>query len=262
MENFNGQVLTRLLSGKLIGSSVHFFHEVASTNDVAFSLALKGISEGAVIIADAQKRGKGRLNRTWQSPAGSNLYISIIIRPSTESACASQISLMAGVAVAELLCPYCPSVALKWPNDVQVGGKKMSGILTEMRASGKEVEFVVVGIGINVNMKREVFDGDIRKVSTSLREETGADISRVALTVKLCDNFERWYKKYIREGFGPVRDAWLGYSIKEMYTKVVSGDKVQKGQVIGIDETGALLLIDENKITRQIIAGDVSIIKD
>jgi len=260
MADFNGQILTSLLSGKLIGNSVHFFHEVDSTNDVAVRLALMGVSEGAVVIADAQTKGKGRLSRVWQSPPGCNLYTSIIIRPPTEPACASQITLLVGVAIAELLSLYCSEVMLKWPNDVQVGGKKVSGILTEMRTSGKEIDFVIVGIGINVNMKREAFDEVIRDVSTSLSEETGIDISRCDLTVKLYDNFEKWYTKYIREGFEPVRDAWLKYSSRDIH--VVSGDGLQKGKVMGIDESGALLLIDEDKTTRRIIAGDVSIIED
>jgi len=259
--DFNEDTLRGLLSGKWIGSSVYFFREVASTNEIAFELALKGASEGSVVIADAQTKGKGRLNRVWQSPAGCNLYTSIIIRPPTESARASQITLMAGVAVAELLSSYCSSVTLKWPNDVQIGGKKVSGILAEMRASGKRVDFIIVGIGININMKMEDFEEAIQDISTSLREETGGDISRVNLTVKLYDSFERWYTRYIREGFNPVRDMWLKYDSKGRHIQVVSGDELQKGEVVGIDGDGALLLLDEDKNTRRIIAGDVSIIK-
>ncbi|MDI6775684.1 MAG: biotin--[acetyl-CoA-carboxylase] ligase [Syntrophales bacterium] len=260
--DFSEDILRDLLSRKLIGSSVHFFREVASTNDVAFKLALKGASEGTVVVADAQTKGRGRLSRAWQSPAGCNLYTSIIIRPPTEPARASQITLMAGVAVAELLSFYCPSVTLKWPNDVQVGGKKVTGILAEMRTSGKGIDFIIVGIGININMKRDAFGEAIQDIATSLREETGGDISRLDLTVKLYDSFERWYKRYIREGFDPIRDMWLKYDIiKGRHIQVMSGDEVQRGEVVGIDGDGSLLLLNENNITRRIIAGDVSIIK-
>jgi len=261
MVDFNGETLARLLSGKLIGSRVYFFREVDSTNDEAFKLALEGAVEGTVVVADAQRRGKGRLKRMWQSPAGCNLYTSIIIRPPPEPARASRITLMAGVAVAELLSLYCPQVALKWPNDVQIRGKKVSGILTEMRTSGKGIDFVIVGIGININMRREDFGEEIRDLSTSLREETGVDVPRVDLTVKLFENFANWYARYSKEGFDPIREMWLKYSARARHVRVVSGDEVQKGEVVGIDGSGALLILDEEKITRRIIAGDVSIIK-
>jgi BirA family biotin operon repressor/biotin-[acetyl-CoA-carboxylase] ligase len=167
---------------------------------------------------------------------------------------------MTGVAVAELLSSYCSAVTLKWPNDVQIGGKKVSGILAEVRTSGKGIDFIIVGIGININMKREDFGEAIYDIATSLREETGGDISRVDLTVKLYDSFERWYTRYTREGFEPVRDMWLKYNNRERHVQVVSGDEVQKGEIVGIDGDGALLLIDENHITRRIIVGDVSIV--
>lgn len=258
--DFNGETLARLLSEKLIGRRVHFFREVDSTNDVAFKLALKGATEGTVVVADAQMKGKGRLGRVWQSPAGCNLYTSIIIRPSLEPARASQITLMAGVAVAELLSLYCSEVALKWPNDIQIGGKKVAGILTEMRASGEGIDFIIVGIGINVNMRRGESAASIRDISTSLKEEGGVDIPRVDLTVKLYDSFASWYARYMREGFDPIREAWLKYNTEARHVQVTSGDELQKGEVVGIDGYGALLLLDENKIVRRIIAGDVSII--
>ncbi|OIP87806.1 MAG: biotin--[acetyl-CoA-carboxylase] ligase [Syntrophaceae bacterium CG2_30_49_12] len=259
--DFNEDTLRGLLSGRRIGGSVYFFRKVASTNEIACELALKGASEGTVVIADAQTKGKGRFNRVWQSPAGCNLYTSIVIRPPTEPALASQITLMTGVAVAELLSSYCPYVTLKWPNDVQIGGKKVSGILAQMRASGKRVDFIIVGIGTNINMKRDAFEETIQDISTSLREETGGDISRVDLTVKLYDSFERWYARYIRDGFDPIRDMWLKYNSKGRHVQVVSGNELYKGEVVGIDGDGALLLRDENKITRRIIAGDVSILR-
>jgi len=118
-----------------------------------------------------------------------------------------------------------------------------------------------VGIGININMRREDFGEEIRDLSTSLREETGVDVPRVDLTVKLFENFANWYARYSKEGFDPKREMWLKYSARARHVRVVSGDEVQKGEVVGIDGSGALLILDEEKITRRIIAGDVSIIK-
>ena len=154
--DFNEQNLAVRLSGKRIGSNIHFFTEVESTNDVLLKLARGGAPHGTVVIAESQTKGKGRLSRQWQSPPGCNIYASIALRPSIKPVYAPQITLMAGVAVADLLSGYCTGgITLKWPNDVQIGGKKVCGILAEMSASDEgRVDFIVVGIGIPRHRRR------------------------------------------------------------------------------------------------------------
>jgi BirA family biotin operon repressor/biotin-[acetyl-CoA-carboxylase] ligase len=263
--DFTEQALAGRLAGKHIGRAIHFLGEADSTNDVAFKLALNGAPEGTVVIADRQTKGKGRLNRVWQSPPHCNLYTSFILKPEIDTVSASQITLMTGVAVVDLLSRYQPThVTLKWPNDVQIRGKKVCGILTEMKASAeRRVEFVIVGIGMNINMKREDFDESFREGSTSLREETGKNISRLEFTVQLFDYFEKWYTTWTAQGFNPVRDAWLECSsmVGKRIQVVFHGD-VQTGEVLGIDEYGAILLRDEeDNAIKKIMAGDASIVR-
>ncbi|MBN2255046.1 MAG: biotin--[acetyl-CoA-carboxylase] ligase [Deltaproteobacteria bacterium] len=256
--------LRDLTAGRLIGREILYFNVIDSTNLYAAKVAHQGIPEGTVIIADCQTKGRGRLNRVWQSPPGRNLYTSIILRPLVEPSVAPQLTLLAGVAVADVLSLYCDRQAtLKWPNDVQVRGKKICGILTEMRTSGASVEYVVIGIGINLNMRRDEFHEDFRETSTSVREENGADVSRVAFAADLYGSVERWYGEYHQNGFEPIRDTWLTYAgIVGRQIRVNRPDDIQKGTVLGIDEYGALLIHDDEKNVKRVLSGDISLLGD
>ena len=262
--DFNEQNLTVRLSGKRIGNNIHFFSEVDSTNDVLFKLARSGAPHGTVVIAESQTNGKGRLSRRWQSPPGCNIYTSIALRPPIEPVYASQIMLMAGVAVADLLSEYCAgSVTLKWPNDVQIGGKKVCGILAEMSVSEEgRVDFVVVGIGINVNIRKMDLDESIRDTATSVAEEAGQNISRLDLASKLFDRFDALYSRLLDSGFGSIKDAWLSYcDMIGKQVRVVFKNDIASGKVLGVDDFGALLISDERGETKRIIAGDASVVK-
>lgn len=262
--DFTEQALAGRLLGRHIGNSIHFFNEVESTNDIAFSLAIHGASEGTVVIANRQTRGKGRLNRLWQSPSNCNLYTSIVLRPETDPVFAPQITLLAGVAVAELLSRrHLADVTLKWPNDVQIGGKKVCGILTEMKTTAdRRIDFVIVGIGININMRKEDFDESFRESSTSIKEETGGDISRLEFAVALYDHFEKWIAIWIQQGFSPVGEAWLTYShMVGKRIQVASHGNIQTGEMTGIDDDGSLLISDDSGTIRKILAGDASVVK-
>ena len=262
---FNERTLVDRLLEKRIGHNVWFFQEVESTNDVAFRLAEDGAAEGTVVIADCQTKGKGRLKRQWQSPPGCNIYTSVVLRPEINPVLAPQITIMTGVTIADLLSCYCPGyVTLKWPNDVQIRGRKVCGILTEMRASeARGVDFIIVGIGINVNIKRVDFDESFRDIATSLKEETGREISRLDLAVKLFDNLENLYTRLLKEGFGFLKDMWLCHSdMVGRHIQVVFNENVQAGEVLGIDDFGALIIADDNNVIKRVMAGDASIMKE
>ncbi|HYA13979.1 MAG TPA: biotin--[acetyl-CoA-carboxylase] ligase [Syntrophales bacterium] len=262
---FNEQTLADRISKKRIGNNIQFFKEVESTNDIAFQLAKSGAPEGTVVIADCQTKGKGRLKRQWQSPPGCNIYTSVVLRPAINPVFAPQITLMAGVAVADVLSGYCPeNVTLKWPNDVQIRGRKVCGVLTEMSASAsKGVDFIIIGIGINVNIERVDFDESFRDIATSLKEEAGSEISRLDLTVKLFDNLEYLYTRMLVEGFGFIKDMWLHYfDMVGRRIQVVFNDNVQAGEVLGVDDFGALIIADENDVIRRVMAGDASVVKE
>ena len=259
---FTQQGLSDSLKRNPLVACVHYFPEIDSTNRQAFRLALDGAREGEIVVADAQTRGKGRLNRVWQSPPGVNLYVSAILRPRIEPATAPQITLMAGVAVAELLSGYCPDgVSIKWPNDVLIRGRKACGILTEMKASTGAVDFIILGIGLNVNMDREDFDDLLRGTATSLRIETGIAQDRLDVISRLFGFIEKWYRVFVQTGFAGMRDAWLAHAdILGRPIRVVDRDASQDGVVTGIDADGAILMRQENGSVQRVIAGDVHLL--
>jgi BirA family transcriptional regulator, biotin operon repressor / biotin---[acetyl-CoA-carboxylase] ligase len=255
--------LKERLQGKRIGRTVYYYPEIDSTNSAAFSLGHAHAEEGTVVIADSQLQGRGRLRRPWQSPPGSNLYTSILLKPPIEPAVAPQLTLLAGVAVADLLSTYCPgAVRLKWPNDVQIDGKKVCGILTEMRTSGHGIDYIVVGIGINVNIRRTDFDEAFRDLATSLREETGRVLSRLDLAAGLYEHFEACYARYLAEGFGPLKECWLEYArIFGEQIEVIFRDELQAGEVVGLEDSGALLLRGNDGKEMRVLAGDATVKK-
>ncbi len=255
--------LKAALRRKKIGEPVYFFPATDSTNAQAFRLAEAGASEGTVVIADTQTEGRGRMKRTWFAPPALNLYASIILKPSFDAALSSPLTIMAGVAVAELLSSYCPrGVRLKWPNDVLINNRKVSGILTEIKTFGKEVEFVVLGIGININMKRDDCDPSFELIATSLKEETGRDVSRLDLAVRLFDKVGKYYQLLCRGGMAAIRELWIEYAqLLGKYVEVTFGGEVCGGVVAGMDEMGALTITADDGGKRRVIAGDVVIIE-
>lgn len=261
--NFNQESLKQQLSGKFIGHPLYYYQEIGSTNDEAYRLGIKGAPEGTALIAESQSAGKGRMQRVWHSPAGANIYTSIVLRPEFETARAPQISIAAGVAVAETLDPYCPGkVWLKWPNDVLIGGKKVCGILAQMKMAGNAIDFVVVGIGINVNLNTEQFPQDIQKIATSLAREARCEISRPELIIRLYENMAKWYRELVQNGFGPVKEKWLGLS--PMIGKPVSvmfREEAMSGTALGLDDDGSLILLTDRDETVRVSAGDATILK-
>ena len=260
---FDQEALQLHFAGKKIGCRLHYEETVDSTNRVAVELAQGGAPEGTVVLADHQTAGRGRLQRSWQSPPGCNLYLSVILRPAIPPHDAAQITLLAGVAVAEAISAVCPErVGIKWPNDLLVGGRKVCGILTEAKMAMGRIDSVIVGVGLNVNIDSADFDPAHRETATSLREETGRDHSREDLLFLLCERFEQWYEIFQHEGFAPVKDSWLARTaMAGKRLRVLFRDEVREGVFAGIDRDGALLIADEQGAVRRVNAGDATIIK-
>lgn len=252
--------LRRFFLSKTIGRRIEFHEEIASTNTEALRLALDGTPEGTVVMADAQSEGRGRLDRVWESPPSRNLYFSVVLRPDIAAASASLVPLMTGVAVADVMMQYCPGrVRLKWPNDVLIEGRKICGMLTEMRTRGDRVAFIIAGIGVNVNMARLDFPRELREKATSLRIETACELDRLDVAVRLFETLERWYRIFLNGGEATIREKWLQVAdIVGRRVEVVFGQDVQRGTVSGLDASGALLLEGEAGV-QQVLAGDVYI---
>lgn len=261
--DWNEELLKKKLTGKFFGHRLYYYPETGSTNDEAYRLGMAGAQEGTVVIAECQTKGKGRLARSWHSPAGSNIYTSVIMRPHLTPVAAPQISLVAGVAVAETLNNYCPGkVQLKWPNDVLVNGKKICGILAQMKTAGENVDFVVVGIGINVNIGENHFPEEIREIATSVSSETGRKISREDLIISLYENLAKWYKKLLQNGFAAVKEKWLGLApmIGQDVQVMFLNEKVS-GKALDLDDDGALIVLTAKNEKLKISAGDATILK-
>ena len=260
MNSIDIDEITTGLAGSVIGRRIHFLEETDSTNTYAMRLAVLGAEEGEVVIAESQTDGRGRLRgRSWQSLPGVNLYFSVILRPSISPTVAASMTLMAGVAVADVLSEYCPGkVHLKWPNDVLIEEKKICGILTEMKTREGVIEYVIVGIGINLNIEKKDFREEFRARSTSLRNELSYVVSRSEIASKVFKALDLWYHAFLVEGFAPVRAKWLDYTgLLGRQIEVQGAGSIETGLVLGIDEEGALILEDAESRIIKIISGDV-----
>jgi BirA family biotin operon repressor/biotin-[acetyl-CoA-carboxylase] ligase len=179
-----------------------------STNRVAMEMAENRAKHGTVVVADAQTAGRGRMGRRWASPAGKNLYVSLLLRPSVPTVDAPQLALVAGVALADAFEAVGVPAALKWPNDLYCGGRKAAGILAEMASDPGGVRHVVIGVGVNVNMEEGDFPPDLRDTATSLRIRAGRAFRRADVFARLLEAFGARYAEFIGGGFATVRDGW------------------------------------------------------
>lgn len=244
-----------------LGREIVCLSETVSTNAVAYKMAEDGAPEGSCVIADCQTRGKGRLGRVWVSPPGVNLYCSVIVRPPIQPMAAPQLTFLSVVAVAraiEKLTGLSPRI--KWPNDLLLNNKKVAGLLNEMSAETDKVNFVVLGIGVNLNMTLDQFPDDLRHPATSTLIETGRSVNRVAFAQTLIRELDSIYGIFLEKGYTPVRKEWLERSrLEGVQVTVTDNGAVQTGTAVGIDEYGALLLETAEGKRVQILSGDVAI---
>ena len=179
-----------------------------STNRVAMEMAENCAPHGTVVVADAQTAGRGRMGRRWMSPAGKNLYVSLLLRPSVPTVDAPLLALVAGVALADAVEAVGVPASLKWPNDLYCEGRKAAGILAEMASDPDGVRHVVIGVGLNVNMEEADFPPDLRGTATSLRICAGRAFRRVDVLARLLDAFGTRYAEFVGGGFASLRDGW------------------------------------------------------
>ena len=243
-----------------LGTEFHYFAEIGSTNTYARRLAEQGAREGELVIAESQTNGRGRLGRHWISPPNVNLYLSFVLRPKLPPARAPQITLMAAVALAETLQSFLPvPPAIKWPNDITVNGKKLAGILTEVNCGTDSVDFVILGIGVNVNYPVDLMPEEIRQRATSVLAECQNKVSREDLLWRLIQDLDRCYGEIEENGFAPLAHRWEAYfGWRGQRVRVELLDQVVFGTAKGIDHDGALLLEDDYGGLQRVIAGDVT----
>lgn len=249
--------IKRNLNTDFIGQNIKFFKEVDSTNDVAKKLAEEGADEGTIIIAESQKKGKGRLGKKWISPYG-GIWMTIILNPDIPPETAPHLTLVTGVAVAETLDKECTlDVGIKWPNDILIGDKKVCGILTELSADMGNLNYVVIGVGIDLNVDVTGFPPDLREGATSLKLELNREIQGAELVQKFLENFETRYKQFTEDGFQEILKDWRRYS-KTIgnYVEIHKKGRTVRGEAVGINHDGVLILELDDGTLRKVISGE------
>ena len=248
------------LKTKWMGKTIHHFHTLDSTNSKAYQLALDGAEEGEVVISESQEKGRGRLGRQWFSPPFLNLYLSVILRPKIPPHQASLITLMAAVATADAIQKFSGLLPLiKWPNDILLRDRKIAGLLNEIHSEMDRIHFVILGIGVNLNLDERMFSKEIRAEATSLKIEMGQAISRKIFLQTLLQELEKWYTIFMKEGSALILKAWRDRAhIKGRRVKVTSFGKALTGVAVDIDSDGALILETAGGKRERVVAGDIA----
>jgi len=252
------------LKAKVLGREIISYKKVDSTNDIAYELAEKGLKEGSVILSEEQEKGKGRHGRSWLSPSKGGIYFSVILRPRMTPNEIPKITLLAAVATARAIRDVTGLMAMiKWPNDILINHKKVCGILTEMKAEQDGVDFIVIGIGINVNTPHK----QLPKLASSLREElrlSGKDeyVSRIELAKRLIECLEEDYFLLKKDGFRQIMDEWkrltdmIGSSVK-----VVVQNRTFEALVHNVDPDGSLVVRRDAGTLERISSGDIIMLR-
>ncbi len=250
-------------SSQIIGRKIFRYKRVNSTQDKAKKFAKKGLAEGTAIIAEIQTQGKGRLGRRWVSPKG-GIWVSIILRPEITSMETPKITMIGGLAVAKAIAElFRLEAKLKWPNDVLVRTipgsefKKVCGVLTEALSGAGRVNYVITGLGINVNNR---MPPGLRDTAVSLKEATGSNLSRQKLLRRVLEKFDKYYLDFKKLGMGPIlKECKRISAVLDREVKIECVDEVIEGKALDIDEYGALI-VETDEGRKRVVAGDVTIL--
>jgi BirA family biotin operon repressor/biotin-[acetyl-CoA-carboxylase] ligase len=227
-----------------------YFDAADSTNDIAMQWLHDGAESGSVVIADEQRKGRGRKGRTWHTPAGVALAVSVILRPPTDFA--NRISMIAALAVYDLCTSIgVQNVGIKWANDVQINGKKVSGILPEAAWDNGNLRGVVLGMGINVRVQ---FEGDLAHTATNLETEAGKSLDRVELIATLLERIDYWMERIASDEIFETWQSRLNTIGQQVEVEGIVG------QAQAVDASGALLITVADGSIKRVLAGDVSLI--
>lgn len=254
-------VITEMTRGSIFGASFRYYDEIESTNVEAKELARAGAPEGTVVIAECQRAGRGRLGRRWTSPAGKGLLFSVILRPTLPMSRAHMLTIVSAVAAARgIESQTDASVRIKWPNDLFIGDRKAGGILLEVAGEQDVVEWVIVGVGINVNTEYAELPVALRRTATSLMMATGDPVDRSELLARILLSLETAYREAQQHGFDRALSEFRqrDYLLKRSVT-VQTREGSVIGEATGIDNQGALLVQLPHRHVRRFHSGDVTL---
>lgn len=240
--------IRRRLIAPTVARQLYVFGQVSSTNAALRQFALSGASGGTVLLADAQAAGRGRMGQPWFSPAGLNLYASVLFRGPLSIAEAPVFTLIAGLATADAVAEFGAQPAIKWPNDVLIDGRKIGGSLAECSIREGTVQYLILGVGVNLNVEQDALGaalGPSAATATSLYAATGRQVDRSAFAADYLNALERWTNRFRTEGAAAVLTGWRDRD-------VLTGRRVEirgkgepfMGRVIGLDEQAHLVVRD------------------
>lgn len=248
------------LTTQRFGRKVEYFSETSSTQNIARNLATEGRKEGHLVIAEMQTAGRGRLGRTWHSPKGKGLWFSLLLQPNVPLRAMSQLTLLTAVALCKALRDETQlAVGIKWPNDLLIDGKKVCGILMESMAEEDRIQYVIAGIGISVNLLEEDYLDELLPIAQSLRMAANKKFAREKILASFLNRFEELYDDYHANGFDDIKRNWEEMSLTmHQNVRVQQLNRTLEGAATGIDELGALLLLQENGEIVRCYSGDVT----
>ncbi len=256
--SLSSEALLKILSTKYFGRPTLVYDRVTSTNALGFEIAQKEDSHGAVILAEQQTAGKGRLGRTWYSPNRKNLYFSIVLLPQMSLASLCWLPLLTGLALAESLETLTDlPISLKWPNDILIRDKKLAGILCEAKQQEGKGRVVVIGVGINLNSEKKDFPAILQETATSLKIESFQDFDRHTLLASFLESIERRYDELLLAGVDMIRSLYISRCAtlqRSIRVSFLSGKEIE-GFATDIGSEGELRMIPSN------IQGDLSAIE-
>jgi BirA family biotin operon repressor/biotin-[acetyl-CoA-carboxylase] ligase len=260
-EVLNLDLIKSGLSSSLFGVNIVYHTALGSTNDLAKDLALRGAPEGTVVVTEEQTAGKGRRGRSWLAPSKTNLLFSILLRPALSPNRVFSLTMALALAALEAIEGETGlSCMIKWPNDLYVGRRKLGGILTEFSIKDEQVDWVVLGLGLNVNWCPEQEKEVSGFPATSILAETRQRFSRNEMLVQILKRFESHHERLFSGGGGDLYRKWNEYSLvlgKEVV--IEAEDKRTTGKAVRIDENGALILEDGSGRVHVITHGEVSL---
>lgn len=257
-EHITKEKILQFLETKTMGKEILCFRKVFSTNSIAKFLANHSAAEGTVLISEIQTKARGRSGKKWEAPDG-GVWMSLILRPNVPTARIGLITLATGVAIAKSIRSLGLDAKIKWPNDILIHGDKMSGVLTEVNATFNEIDWIVVGIGIDSNIKLEDFSEDVRIGTTTLTEELPTKIDENELIAIFLNEFEKVYELYKDGEIETILKEWrdLSDTIGKYVNITQTGGKITQGYVAGINREGSLIIEKQDGTLEKIISGEL-----
>ena len=256
-------LLTLVTPARIIGRDIRVFEETQSTNDIAEKLARDGVNEGVVVFAESQTHGRGRLGRKWLSPPRKGLWFSVLLRPDLQPQAATQLTVAAATALVRAISSHTGlRPEIKWPNDILIRGKKVAGVLTELSAELDHIRYIILGIGVDVNLVANDLPADLRKIATSLKIEAGRAFRRADLAAAILQELDHDYARIRNQQFAAVAEEWQAHcATLGRRVAIHIGDRTLEGRAEALDPDGALLLRTDHGHLERVIGGDVTLQK-